>query len=102
MRAALLTTILLTAVSLSACQPGWVRLDGAQTENAALEQARSTCQVDEKMSALEQARADNSVQATKTSSNEARMQQLDSFETESFTIYQQINDCMQREGYRKP
>ncbi len=102
MRAALLTTILLTAISFSVCQPGWVRLDGAQTENAALEQARSTCQVDEKMSALEQARADNSVQATKTSSNEARMQQLDSFETESFTIYQQINDCMQREGYRKP
>ena len=79
-----------------------MRLDGAQTENAALEQARSSCQVDEKMSALEQARADNSVQAAKTSSNEARMQQLDSFETDSFSLYQQISDCMQREGYRKP
>jgi hypothetical protein len=102
MRTALSATILLALVSLSACQPGWVRLDGAQADNATLEQARSTCQVDEKVSALEQARADNSVQAAKTSSNEARMQQLDSFETESFILYQQINDCMQREGYRKP
>jgi ABC-type cobalamin/Fe3+-siderophores transport system ATPase subunit len=102
MKATLPTTLLLALVSLGACQSGWVRLDGAQAENAALEQARSTCQVDQKMSALEQARAENSVQATKTSSNEARMQQLDSFETESFILYQQINDCMQREGYRKP
>ena len=102
MRATLSVTILLALVSLSACQSGWVRLDGAQADNTTLEQARSTCQVDEKMSALEQARADNSVQAAKTSSNEARMQQLDSVETELFTLYQQISDCMQREGYRKP
>ena len=30
------------------------------------------------------------------------MLQLDNFEGDNFAIYQAINDCMQREGYRQP
>ena len=95
-------TSLLTLLSITACQPGWVRLDGNQGDSAAVQQARTNCQVDEKMAALEQDRADNSVEASKAPSNEARMLQLDNFEDDNFAIYQAINDCMQREGYRKP
>jgi hypothetical protein len=76
--------------------------DGNRTDSAALQQARTNCQVDEKMAALEQDRADNSVEASKAPSNEARMLQLDNFEGDNFAIYQVINDCMQREGYRQP
>jgi hypothetical protein len=95
-------TGLLTLTSITACQPGWVRLDGNRTDSATLQQARTNCQVDEKMAALEQDRADNSVAAAKAPSNEARMLQLDNFEGDNFSIYQAINDCMQREGYRMP
>jgi len=95
-------TSLLTLLSITACQPGWVRLDGSQGDRTALQQARTNCQVDEKMAALEQDRADNSVEASKAPSNEARMLQLDNFENDNYAIYQTINDCMQREGYRKP
>jgi len=95
-------TGLLTLASITACQPGWVRIDGDQTDSAALQQARAHCQVDEKMAALEQERADNSVEASKAPSNEARMLQLDNFEDDNFATYQEMNDCMQREGYRQP
>ena len=98
MRTLFALTGLLTLASISACQPGWVRLDGNRTDNAALQQARTYCQVDEQMAALEQDRGDNSVEASKAPSNEARMLQLSHFEDDSFVIYQAINDCMQREG----
>ena len=93
---------LLTLASITACQPGRVRLDGNRTDSTALQQARTNCQVDEKMAALEQDRTDNSIEASKAPSNETRMLQLDNFENDNFAIYQAINDCMQREGYRKP
>jgi len=102
MRIQLTLTSLLTLASITACQPGWVRLDGNQTDSVALQQARAHCQVDEKMAALKQDRTNNSVEASKAPSNEARMLQLDNFEDDNFAIYQTINDCMQREGYRKP
>ena len=102
MRIVFTLTGLLTLVSITACQPGWVRLDGNQGDSAALQQARDNCQVDEKMAALEQERANNSIEASKAPSNEARMLQLDNFEDDNFAIYQAINDCMQHEGYRKP
>jgi hypothetical protein len=95
-------TSLLMLASITACQSGWVRLDGNQVDSAALQLARRNCQVDEKMAALEQDRTNNSVAASKASSNEARMLQLDNFEDENFAIYEEINDCMQHEGYRKP
>ena len=102
MRILLALTGLLTLASITACQPGWVRLDGHRTDSAALQQARTSCQVEEKLTSLDQDRADNSVEASKAPSNEARMLQLDNFESDNFAIYQAINDCMQREGYRKP
>ena len=90
MRIQFALTGLLTLASITACQPGWVRLDGNQTDSAALQQARAHCQVD------------NNVEASKAPSNEARMLQLDNFENDNFATYQAMNDCMRREGYRQP
>jgi hypothetical protein len=100
-RSVITLTGLLTLVSITGCQPGWVRLDGNRVDSVALQQARRNCQVDEKLAALEQDRANNSVKASKASSNEARMLQLDNFEDDSYPIYQAINDCMKNEGYGK-
>ena len=94
--------LLITVLHLSGCQPGWVRIDGAQSESSALEAARQACQIDEKLAALEQARSANSAEAARAGSNDNRMQQLDDFEQQSFAVYEEIDACMQRRGYRRP
>jgi hypothetical protein len=89
------------SLALGACQPGWVRLDGSRAETDALRQAREFCEVDARLAELDRARAANSVEATKAPSNEARMMQLDSFETENYRVYQQIDACMRDRGLRR-
>lgn len=88
--------------AVGACQPGWVRIDGGQVSSDQLQQASKTCQIEEKLATLERARKANSVEAAKASSNEGRMQQLDSFEFESYQIYVEIDECMQSLGYVRP
>jgi hypothetical protein len=102
MKAARMIMPLLMVVVLAACQPSWVRIDGGSVDSDRLQQARITCQVDEKLAALEEARYANSVEATKASSNAGKMLQLDKFETENYVIYLEINDCMRDQGFTKP
>jgi len=87
--------------AVAACQPNWVRIDGGSVASDQLQQARKTCQVDEKLAALEQARDANSIEAAKAYGNENRMLQLDSFETESYAIYLEIEACMRNQGFTK-
>ncbi len=101
MRRGLPITILPLAIALGACQPGWVRLDGSRADADQLQRAREVCQVDARLAELEQARAANAVEANKTDSNEAKMLQLDSFETENYRVYQQIEACMREQGLRQ-
>lgn len=101
MRTAQTVMLLPLIVVLGACQSGWVSMDGSRVTDAQLQQARQTCQVDEKLAALDQARAANSTEAAKASSNEGRMLQLDNFELESYTTYLEIDECMRREGFAR-
>jgi hypothetical protein len=101
MRRGLLITILPLAIALGACQPGWVRLDGSHADADELQRAREVCQVDARLAELEKARAANAVDANKTDSNEAKMLQLDSFETENYRVYREIEACMREQGLRQ-
>jgi hypothetical protein len=101
MKRGVLVMILPPAIMLGACQPGWVRLDGSRADADELQRAREACQIDARLAELEKARAANAVEANKTDSNEARMLQLDSFETESYRVYQQIEACMREQGLRQ-
>lgn len=91
--------MLLSVAALSACQPGWVRLDGSQPGGDELAQARARCEVDEKLASLENFSGPEAVPAN---SNEARMLRIESYDLESARVYREIDTCMRLEGLRKP
>ena len=93
--------IMLTLAVVGGCQAGWVRVDGGRADKETLEQARAICRVDEKLAALQQARDANYGEAASAGSNEGRMLQIDSFEEENYTVYQEIDNCMRRQGLQK-
>lgn len=94
--------LLLFCCLFSACQSGWVPIDGVESSASGLEQARQSCRIDEKLAALEQAKAANSIEATEAGSNEARMAKIDEFGVLRSEVYLEIDRCMQAEGYRRP
>jgi hypothetical protein len=91
--------VLLTIVSLAACQSGWVRLDGSQPGSDELARARASCEVEEKLAALESFRTSTDAEAN---SNAARMLRIESYDVESARVYREIDACMQSTGLRKP
>ena len=93
--------VVLALAAIGGCQAGWVRVDGGRADKATLEQARATCRVDEKLAALQRARDANYDEAARAGSNEGRMLQIDSFEEESYAVYQEIDACMRRQGLQK-
>ena len=95
-------SLLIVVVALAGCQPGWVRIDGNSGDADALEAARQACRVDERLAELERARTANSAEAARAGSNDNRMQQLDDFEQQAFVVNQEIDACMQQQGYRRP
>jgi hypothetical protein len=90
--------VLLTIASLGACQAGWVRLDGSHAGSDELARARASCEVEEKLAALESFRvsAEDPV-----NSNEARMLRIENYDLESARVYREIDACMQHQGLRK-
>ena len=86
---------------LVGCQSGWERLDGTTSDATALETARQICQIDKRLTELEQARAANAAEAARAGSNDNRMLKLDDFEAQSFSVYEDIDRCMREQGYRR-
>ena len=93
--------LLCLVAALTGCQPGWVRIDGNLTETSELESARQTCQIDTRLAELERARAANAAEAARAGSNDNRMLRIDDFETQSFSVYEDIDRCMREQGYRR-
>lgn len=96
-----LMLLLLGTTALAACQPGWVRLDGSEPGNDQLTSARTACEIDEKLAALEAFRAANNSAPAGANSNQARMLRIENYDLESARVYREIDACMQREGLRK-
>ena len=99
MKAERYLSVLLCISTLTACQSGWVRLDGSQPGGDELARARANCKVDEKLAALESFGA--SVDGA-ANSNEARMLRIEGYDLESARVYREIDACMQNAGLRKP
>jgi len=85
----------------SGCQLKWVRLDGSSVDQATLEQARQTCRVDKKLAGLERAREERDDKLAKSSTNEAKMLLKDDFAAVEKQVYQEIDTCMNKQGYRR-
>lgn len=92
--------VLLTVLALTACQSGWVRLDGSKPTASELEKARNVCKVDEKLAALEEIRSADNAATPEVTSNQARMLRIENYELERTRVQRGIDDCMQAEGMR--
>ena len=92
--------VLATLMTLTACQSGWVRLDGSRPTDGELEKARKACQVDEKLAALEEFRTADNTSSPDITSNQARMLRIENYELERARLQREIDDCMQAEGLR--
>jgi hypothetical protein len=99
MKAERYLSVLLCISTLTACQSGWVRLDGSQPGGDELARARANCKVDEKLAALESFGA--SVDGA-ANSNEARMLRIENYDAERARVDREIDACMQNAGLRKP
>lgn len=85
-------------IMAAGCASKWTRLDGGPVAKTAFQEARVTCQVDEK---LEQIEAQRTVQLRRAKSNEATMLAKDNFAAAERAAYAEINACMLQQGYRK-
>ena len=99
MKAERYLSVLLCISTLTACQSGWVRLDGSQPGGDELARARANCKVDEKLAALESFGA--SVDGA-ANSNEARMLRIENYDAARARVDREIDACMQNAGLRKP
>jgi hypothetical protein len=99
MKAERYLSVLLCISTLTACQSGWVRLDGSQPGGDELARARASCKVEEKLAALESfhVNADDAA-----NSNEARMLRIENYDAERARVDREIDACMQNAGLRKP
>jgi hypothetical protein len=95
------SAIFLLSILVIGCESKWVRLDNGQIETNALQQARSVCQVDQKLAQLEQAESRRQTDLAASRSNEATMLAKDNFALEAQAVNAGIATCMQQQGYVK-
>lgn len=95
------SAIVLLSILVIGCESKWVRLDNGQIETNALQQARSVCQVDQKLAQLEQAESRRKTDLAASRSNEATMLAKDNFALEAQAVNAEIATCMQQQGYVK-
>jgi hypothetical protein len=91
-------SLLLLITAISACQSGWVGLDGKSSGSDELKQARTICAVDEKLAQLELSHSTDSAQPDAINSNEARMLRSEDIEMEKRRVYREIEICMRQQG----
>lgn len=91
----------LTIPLLACAQLEWTRLDGADFEDTALQQARQACRIERKLDALERAREQRDSDLGDASSDQAKMRIKDEFASIERQVYREIDTCMSRQGYRR-
>ena len=88
-------------ILIGGCQSRWVTLEGSPIVESEFQQARTICQVDEKLDRLEQAEAERNKGLQQAKSNEANMLVKDNFDLQKRAILTEIDTCMRLQGYRK-
>ena len=84
------------------CSSPWYRLDGAGVEDADLQQALKTCRVARKLEGLERARDDRDDDLDQSTTNQQSMLIREEFSAIERQVYQEIDTCMYKQGYRRP
>ena len=92
--------VLLATAILSACQPGWVRLDGNSPQQSELQQAQVECRVAEKRAQLEATGDPGSQSSAAINDNEARMLRLETYDSAKRRVNEEIETCMRQQGLR--
>ena len=95
-----IAVLLLCAGALGACQPGWIRLDGAAASASELQRANLACDVDNRLAQLEAADSDSATRDGAINDNEARMLRLEDRDNARRRVAREIEDCMRRQGLR--
>jgi len=101
MKLKLPAALALTLPLLACAQLEWRRLDGAAVDEQALQQARQTCRIERKLTALERAREERDSDLGDAGSNQAKMTVKDEFAEVERQVYREIDTCMSQQGYRR-
>ena len=103
MKAQSLIILIATLALLGACssQLKWTSLDGNNAAEAELEAARKTCRTDRKLANLENAESERDKDLKLAKTNESKMLVKDDFETVKRQVYQEIDTCMFKQGYKR-
>lgn len=90
-------------ILLAGCQKNlsWSRLDGNSPDSGRLEKARKACRIEIKLAGLERAEEERDRNLAKTSGNQAKMRVKDEYESVKKQVYQEIDTCMNKKGYRR-
>ncbi len=92
------TVAIILTIIVSGCASKWTRLDGGPVVQTRFQEARATCQIDEK---LEQIEAQRNIQLRRANSNEAKMLAKDESAAAERAAHAEINACMLQQGYKK-
>lgn len=83
------------------CQTGWVRQDGGAVDATRLEQARSACDVERQLAALERAREDRDRGLQQANTNQGKMLAREDFAAVEQRVEREIEACMRQQGYAR-
>ena len=90
----------LFALLITACQAGWVTLDGRRAEADALRVAGSACRLEQRLAELEAAEVERARRLREATSNAGTMLAREAFDTRTREIRAALEDCMRNQGFR--